>query len=174
MLLVKSFSLETHIYHHLKDFWRSFFVKKKLTSFSRSLFITIKLYHRCLTSQMGWVLIKTPEAATGGVLWKKMLLKISQKSQACNFIKKETPTQVFSCEFPANQLTDWLTDWPTDRSTDGSGAYQSTNWSADRLLPVCLTDRLTDRSSNQLKCCLTSWLDDWILLAGCYKLVGAS
>ena len=53
------------------------------------------------------------EAATGGVLLKKVFLKISQNSyentcarlsfliqkDACNFIKKETLAQVFSCEF---------------------------------------------------------------------------
>ena len=156
MLLVKSCSLETHIYHPLKDFRRSFFVKKKLTSFSRSLFITIKLYHRCLTSQMGWVLIKTPEAATGGVLWKKMLLKISQKSQACNLIKKETPIQVFSCEFLANQLTDWLTDWltdgPTDQPTDRPTDLVLTNRPIDRLIAFCpsasQTNWQTDQATN--------------------------
>ena len=49
-----------------------------------------------------------PEAATGGVLQKKMFLKISQNphqntcarvSIFCNFIKKETLAQVLSCEF---------------------------------------------------------------------------
>ena len=55
------------------------------------------------------------EAATGGVSWKKVFLKILQNSQeitsarvsffinlqasACNFIKKETRAQVFFCEF---------------------------------------------------------------------------
>ena len=55
------------------------------------------------------------EAATGGVLRKTMFLKISQnfqetpvpeslfykgfRPQACNFIKRETLAQVFSCEF---------------------------------------------------------------------------
>ena len=52
------------------------------------------------------------EAATGGVLYKKVFLKISINSQentcarvsflkllACNFIKKETLAQVSSCEF---------------------------------------------------------------------------
>ena len=43
------------------------------------------------------------EAAAGGVLWKKVFLKISRSSQgkpqACNFIKKETPALVFSCKF---------------------------------------------------------------------------
>ena len=53
------------------------------------------------------------EAATRGVLFTKVFLEISQNSQentgvrvsflikawACNFIKKETLTQVFSCEF---------------------------------------------------------------------------
>ena len=37
------------------------------------------------------------EAATEGVLWKKVFLEISP--QACNFIKKETLTQMFSYEF---------------------------------------------------------------------------
>ena len=53
------------------------------------------------------------KAATRGVLEKKVFLEISQNSQentcaraffliklqGCNFIKKETLTQVFSCEF---------------------------------------------------------------------------
>ena len=55
------------------------------------------------------------EAATGGVLQKKVFLEISQNSQqnicvrvpflikfqasACNFIKKQSLAQVFSCEF---------------------------------------------------------------------------
>ena len=50
------------------------------------------------------------ETATEGVLYEKMFLEISQNSQentraflmkpeACNFIKKETLSQVFSCEF---------------------------------------------------------------------------
>ena len=55
------------------------------------------------------------EAATGGVSWKKVFLKILQNSQeitsarvsffinlqasACNFMKKETRAQVFFCEF---------------------------------------------------------------------------
>ena len=43
--------------------------------------------------------------SSGGVLEKKMLLKISQNlhentcARACNFIKKETLAYVFSCEF---------------------------------------------------------------------------
>ena len=55
------------------------------------------------------------EAATRNVLWKNMFLEISQNSQentsarvsfliklqaeACNFIKKETLAQLFSCDF---------------------------------------------------------------------------
>ena len=55
------------------------------------------------------------EAATGGILQKKLFLKISQNSQkntcsrvsfliklkalACYFLKKDTLTLVFSCEF---------------------------------------------------------------------------
>ena len=53
------------------------------------------------------------EAATGGVLQKKIFLETSQNSQektcatvsfliklqTSNFVKKETPAQVFSCEF---------------------------------------------------------------------------
>ena len=52
----------------------------------------------------------SPEAATKGVPCKKVFLEISQNSQentcvrvsslmACNFLKKETLAQVFSCEF---------------------------------------------------------------------------
>ena len=57
--------------------------------------------------------VQEKEAATRGVLWKKVFLEISQNSQentcvrasflikhqACNFIKKEALAQVFSCEF---------------------------------------------------------------------------
>ena len=59
--------------------------------------------------------VQRTEAATRGVLCKKVFLEISQNSQentcarvsfliklqaqACNFIKKETLAQVFSCEF---------------------------------------------------------------------------
>ena len=51
----------------------------------------------------------TPEAATGGALYKKVFLKISQNSQentcgrvsflkkGLHFMKKETLVQVFSC-----------------------------------------------------------------------------
>ena len=52
------------------------------------------------------------ETATEGLLYEKMFLEISQNSQentcaflmklqasACNFIKKEALSQVFSCEF---------------------------------------------------------------------------
>ena len=54
------------------------------------------------------------EAATGEALWEKVFLEISQNSQEntcaslffnklhappCNFIRKETLAQVFSCEF---------------------------------------------------------------------------
>ena len=44
------------------------------------------------------------EAATTGVLWKKVFLKILQNSQEktcvmCYFTKKETLAQVLSCEF---------------------------------------------------------------------------
>ena len=41
-----------------------------------------------------------PEAATRGVLCKKVFLEISQNSLVfSNFIQKEPLTQVFSCEF---------------------------------------------------------------------------
>ena len=54
----------------------------------------------------------TAEAVTGGVLWENVYLDISQNSHGnncvrvsfliklcCNFIEKETLTQLFSCEF---------------------------------------------------------------------------
>ena len=71
------------------------------------------------------------EAATGGVLYKKVFLENLQNSQenicatvsfliklqasasACNFVKKETLAPVFSCEFcktlrtPFSQNTSW-------------------------------------------------------------------
>ena len=43
-------------------------------------------------------ILKTTEAATWSVLWKRVFLKILQNSQACNFIKNKTLAQVFSCE----------------------------------------------------------------------------
>ena len=75
--------------------------------------------HMSIFFYFAWILIFTlnMEAATGGVLLEKLILKISQISQentcvrvsfliklqasgqAFNFIKKETLTQVFSCEF---------------------------------------------------------------------------
>ena len=44
------------------------------------------------------------EAATGGDLWKKVFFKIFQNLQkntcvGVSLLKKETPTQVFSCDF---------------------------------------------------------------------------
>ena len=45
---------------------------------------------------------KFPEAANEGALQKKVLSEILQKSQvfeACNLIRKDPLTQVFSCEF---------------------------------------------------------------------------
>ena len=39
----------------------------------------------------------SPEAAPRGVLWKKVFLEISQ--EVCNFIKKVTLAQMFSCKF---------------------------------------------------------------------------
>ena len=59
------------------------------------------------------------EATTGGVPQKKIFLKISQnlqenRSQGCNSIKKETPTQVFSCEF-----CDFFADYLFYRTTLG-------------------------------------------------------
>ena len=48
-------------------------------------------------------LIRSTEAATGDVLSEKVFLEILQNSKentcTCNFIKKETLTQMFSCEF---------------------------------------------------------------------------
>ena len=45
------------------------------------------------------VLLRKSEAATISVLYKKVFLKISQNSQACNFVKKETLTQGFPVNF---------------------------------------------------------------------------
>ena len=62
------------------------------------------------------------EAATGGVLWKKLFLEILQNSrentcarQVCNFIKKETSAQVFSFKFCEISQNTFLTEhlWAT-------------------------------------------------------------
>ena len=62
------------------------------------------------------------EAATRGVLLNKVFLEISQNSQestcarvcarpqACNFLKKETPAHVFSCEFWEMSRSTFLTE----------------------------------------------------------------
>ena len=50
--------------------------------------------------------LKGTETATVGVLQKKVFLSVHRKApvseslsiQVCNFIKKETPTQMLSCE----------------------------------------------------------------------------
>ena len=74
--------------------------------------ISVCLYvrmHVCLYS-----FLRHSKAATGGILWEKVFLEISKKSQedtcergsfliklqasSCNFIKKETLVQVFYCE----------------------------------------------------------------------------
>ena len=72
-----------------------------------------------------------PEAATRGVPWNKVFLEISQNSQktlvpeslfkqscrpeVCNFIKKETLAQVFSCEFCKSSKNIFFTEhlWAT-------------------------------------------------------------
>ena len=58
---------------------------------------------------------KKTEAVAQRYAMKKMFLEISQNSQvnrpqACNFIKKETLAQVFSCEFCIIPKTPFLTE----------------------------------------------------------------
>ena len=48
--------------------------------------------------------VNWPEAVSKGVLWKKVFLRetgkhLCQRLHACNFIKKVTLAQVFSCQF---------------------------------------------------------------------------
>ena len=59
---------------------------------------------KVIISFISFIISFTTEAATRGVLQKKLLLKMLQNSQenTCarvNFIKKETLAQVFSCDF---------------------------------------------------------------------------
>ena len=74
-----------------------------------------------------WKISQHSEAATRGVIWKKVFLEILQNSQynknaaglrpmACNFIKKETLAQVFSYEFCKISKNIFFTEhlWPTD------------------------------------------------------------
>ena len=73
--------------------------------FTNNLLWNITALHRLkYKSCHSWFVNICPEAATRGVLWKKMLLEISQNSQentcaTASFIKKETLAQVFSSEF---------------------------------------------------------------------------
>ena len=75
--------------------------------------VTFRSSHqRCSTTSLLKKRLAQVEAAARGVLCKKVFLEIWQNSQentcarvslliklACNFIKKETLAQVFSCEF---------------------------------------------------------------------------
>ena len=74
-----------------------------------------KIWSNCRRFNSGVLVLLESEAAIGGVLWRKVFLKMSQNSQenngakvsfstklqaeACNFIKKETLAEVLSCEF---------------------------------------------------------------------------
>ena len=101
-------------------------------------FLTIFLKNKVLKNL---TLILLTEAATRGVLCKKVFLEISQNSQEntsarvsffkqscrpqfCNFIKKETLAQMFSCEFceiSKNTLDDCF-------CTEGEGQQKRTDW----------------------------------------------
>ena len=72
----------------------------------------VLFFSKISEEMVGEEMIGVTEAATRGVLWKKVFLEILQNSQqnnfarfsfliklqACNFIKEETLAQVFSCE----------------------------------------------------------------------------
>ena len=89
------------------------------------------------------------EAATRDVLWKNLFLEISQTSQEntcarvsfliklqalqakdCNFVKKETLSQVFSCKFRKISENTFLIE---HLRTTASGRYSA---SLSRALPI--------------------------------------
>ena len=65
----------------------------------------IKLYNFIMMNRSIESFENFQKQSPGVILWKKMFLNNLQNSQeihrlqACNFTRKETPTQVFSCEF---------------------------------------------------------------------------
>ena len=91
------------------------FVKKLLLIFFQNLQENTYARASLLICRTQTQQVFSSEAATRGVLFKKVFLEISQNSQeitcarvsfliklrarACNFFKKETLPQVFSCEF---------------------------------------------------------------------------
>ena len=92
-----------------------------LRSINVSLFLLFRVLH--VTTNLGKCI--DYRTATGGVLLKKMFLKISQNSventcarvffliklqAACNFIKTETLAQVFSREFCENFKSTFFTE----------------------------------------------------------------
>ena len=104
MILMWSILIETTQEIHCSPLNYTGIITGYLIILSNIISCVIKLKH------MSFLIVA---AATRGVLWKKVFLKISQNSrentfatvsfliklQACNFIKKETLAQVFSHEF---------------------------------------------------------------------------
>ena len=50
-------------------------------------------------------------------IYRKTPVSVSRKPQACSFIKKETLTQVFSCEFCKNFKNTFLTEYLRETSS---------------------------------------------------------
>ena len=76
-------------------------------------------------------ILEGAEAATRGVLRKKVFLEISQNwPAACNFIRKETLAQVFSCEFCENSKNTFFIEYLWTTASQG-GLYQPCGSIAD-------------------------------------------
>ena len=73
--------------------------------FDRTIMQPIKLYNFRMMNRSIESFENFQKQSPGVILWKKMFSNNLQNSQeihrlqACNFTRKETPTQVFSCEF---------------------------------------------------------------------------
>ena len=85
------------------------------------------------------------EAAVGDVRWKK----------ACNFIKKETPTQLFSCEFcyilKNTFLTEHLRVTVSDhRRCDTKKAENTDAWVSFNKVQVFRTENLLKETPTQV------------------------
>ena len=76
--------------------FKNVFRKFGITAFCLEI-IDFSIYSFLNNCKISWILFT--EAVAQRCSIKKVFLEISQTSQSCNFIKKETLAQMFSCEF---------------------------------------------------------------------------
>ena len=99
--------------------------------------------------------VASRQAAIGGVLWKKVSLEISQNSQpeTCNFIKKETLAQVFSCEFCKISKNTFFTEHLQATASEAEDGVKNL-WG---LMDSCYSKKTTTAQKDH------SYLIDWLV-----------